>query len=101
MNILKEDLPGDHVPSASGVGTARALVRLLARVRPLVGGQVIRPAEHLSAHPTRVRLDACVEPHVPGQHVAACKAPFANVTEIGFAAGVAGFGLVSAGHVLR
>ena len=44
---LRPDLPGDHVPPAGAVGAGGALVRLLACVGALVGGEVVRPAEHL------------------------------------------------------
>ena len=43
----RPDLPGDHVPPAGAVGAGGALVRLLACVGALVGGEVVRPAEHL------------------------------------------------------
>ena len=36
-------VPGDHVPPAGAVGAGGALVGLLPRVGPLVGGQVVRP----------------------------------------------------------
>ena len=49
VSIIREcvDLPGDHVPPAGAVGTGGALVRLLPRVSPLVGGEMVRPAEDL------------------------------------------------------
>lgn len=75
----------DHVPPAGAVGAGRALVGLLPSVGPLVGGEVVRPGEHLAAHPAGVGLDASVEPHVPGQHVAPCEAPLTNVTEVSLA----------------
>ena len=40
---------------------------------------------HLAAHPAGVGLDAGVEPHVPGQHVAPREAPLAHVAEVGLA----------------
>jgi hypothetical protein len=38
---VRPEVPGDHVASAGGVGALRAAVGLLARVRPLVGAEVI------------------------------------------------------------
>ena len=49
---------------------------------PLVGGEVVRPGEHLATHPAGVGLDASVQPHVPGQHVAPSEAPLTNVAEV-------------------
>ena len=41
------DLPCDHVSSASGVRTRRALVRLFSSVCSLVSGEVVASREHL------------------------------------------------------
>lgn len=38
---------------------------------------------YLATHPAGVGLDPGVEPHVPGQHVAAGEAPLTNVAEVG------------------
>lgn len=75
-------VPRDHVSTASGVRALRALVRFLARVRSLMGAQVIRPAEYLAADLTRVRLYARVQPHVSGEHVRPGEAPLAHVAEV-------------------
>ena len=47
LSSPRPHLPGDHVPPAGAVGAGGALVRLLACVGALVGGEVVRPAEHL------------------------------------------------------
>ena len=51
-------------------------------VGPLVGGQVVRPGEHLAAHSAAVRLVAGVEPHVAAEHVAPSKCPLTHLTQI-------------------
>ena len=53
-----------HVAPARAVGAPLALVGLLARMRSLVGGQVIAAAEHLFALAALVRLQARVESRV-------------------------------------
>ena len=53
-------------------------------VCPLVGGEVVRPREHLAAHPAAVGLVAGVEPHVAAQHVAPGKSSLANLAQIRF-----------------
>lgn len=53
-------------------------------VCPLVGGEVVRPGEHLAAHPAAVGLVAGVEPHVAAQHVAPGKRSLANLAQIRF-----------------
>ena len=53
-------------------------------VCPLVGGEVVRPGEHLAAHPAAVGLVAGVEPHVATQHVAPGKSSLANLAQIRF-----------------
>jgi hypothetical protein len=40
-------IPGDHVSSASRVGTRRALIRFFSCMSPLVGGQVVRSGKDL------------------------------------------------------
>jgi len=69
----------DHVAAAGGVGALRAAVGLLARVRPLVGAQMVRTGKDLTARPTRVRLETGVQPHVPREHVAARERPLAHL----------------------
>ena len=63
--VVRSQVPGDHIPSTGRVRTTWAPVGLLAGVRALVSGEMVRPAEDLPAHPTSVRLDAGVETHVP------------------------------------
>jgi len=75
-------VPGDHVSAARGVRALRTLVGFLAGVRTLVRAQVVGPREHLSAHAARVRLDARVQPHVPGEHVAARERPVADLARV-------------------
>jgi len=70
---MRAHVPRDHVTSTRGVGTLRTPVRLLAGVGPLVSGEVVRARENLTAHATSVGLDAGVQTHVPGEHVAARK----------------------------
>ena len=50
---------------------------------PLVGGEVVRPGEHLAAHPAAVGLVAGVEPHVAAEHVAPGKRPLAHLAQVG------------------
>lgn len=73
----------DHVAPARGVRARRAAVRLLARVRALVSGQVVGAREHLSARRARVRLDPAVQARVPSQHVGPSELPKAYITLIG------------------
>ena len=47
VSVVSPEVPGDHVPPAGAVGTGGALVGLLPGVGPLVGGEMVRPAEHL------------------------------------------------------
>lgn len=74
----------DHVAAAGGVGALRAAVGLLARVRPLVGAQMVRTGKDLTARPTRVRLETGVQPHVPREHVAARERPLAHLALVSF-----------------
>jgi len=76
-------MSGDHVSPAGAVGTGGTLVRFLPCVSPLVGGEVVRPAEHLSTHRAGVGLDPGVESHVPGQHVTAGEASLTDITKVG------------------
>jgi len=76
-------MSGDHVSPACAVRTGGTLVRLLPSVSPLVGGEVVGPAEHLPADCAGVGLDAGVESHVPGQHVTPGEASLTDITKIG------------------
>lgn len=75
-------MPSDHVPATGCIGTVWTFVGLLAGVRSLMSTEVIGPAEHLVAYLARVRLYACMQPHVSRQHIRPGEAPLAHVTEI-------------------
>lgn len=75
-------MSGDHVPPAGAVGTGGTLVGLLPRVGPLVGGEMVRPAEDLTTDCAGVRFDPGVKPHVPGQHVTAGETSLTNITKV-------------------
>ena len=53
---------------------------------PLVGGEMVRPAEDLPAHLAAVGLVAGVESHVAGEHVTTGECPLTDLTEVGPAA---------------
>ena len=65
--------PCDHVPPAGAVGAGRALVGLLPGVGPLVRGQVVRAAEHLSGASLSPRYHV-VTPRLPGHTPHRCRA---------------------------
>ena len=83
-------VPGDHVPAAGRVRALGTLVRLLAGVRPLVGAQMVRPAEYLAAYLARVRFYPRVQPHVSGEHVRPRETPLAHVAQVGLGGRVLG-----------
>ena len=56
---------------------------------------------YLSTDPTSVWLDPGVQAHVSCEHVAAGKAPFADITVVGFPGLATATRLVSRRHVLR
>lgn len=78
-SIVSLEVPGDHVPATGRVRALRTLVRFLAGMSSLVGAEVIRSTEHLPTDPARVRLDAGVQSHMPGEHVRSGEAPLAHV----------------------
>ena len=47
VSVVSPEVASDHVPPAGAVGTGGTLVGLLPGVGPLVGGEMVRPAEHL------------------------------------------------------
>jgi len=73
------EVPGDHVPATGRVRALRTLVRLLTGMSSLVSAEVIGSAEDLPTDPARVRLDAGVQSHMPGQHVRSGEAPLTHV----------------------
>ena len=49
---------------------------------------MVRPGEHLAAHPAAVRLVSGVEPHVAAEHVAPGKRPLAHLAQIRLRVGI-------------
>lgn len=80
----------DHVSPASSVWTLWTLIRLLARMRALVCGEVIGARKYLPAHLAGVGLNARVEAHVSCQHVAARERAFANLAQVRLCGRVSG-----------
>jgi len=76
---VSAQVSGDHVTSAGGVGALGAAVGFLARVGALVGAEVVRAGEDLTASAARVRFETGVQAHVTGQHVAAGERTLADV----------------------
>jgi len=100
VTTVGSHVPGNHVSPARGVRTGRALVRLLPSVSSLVGREVVAAGKHLVADATGVRFESCVQPNMPCQHVAPCKASMTHLTEVGLGLGLHLVGLVPGGHVL-
>ena len=75
-------MPRYHIATTGAVGAKLALIRLLARVRPLVCREVIASAKHLLALAALVRLEARVEPRVARQHVRARKGTPALIAQV-------------------
>ena len=79
---MRPEVTRNHITSACGVRTLRAPVGFLARVRPLVGAQVIRAGKDLAANAASVRLEAGMKSHVAGEHVTTGEWPLADITLI-------------------
>lgn len=99
---VRAHMTRDHVPAARRVRTLWALVGLLAGVRPLMGGEMVRAGEDLATHFARVRLDTRVQTHVARQHVGSGERSLAHLAHVGFGdVGCPGAALVPGGHVFR